>query len=341
MPQLDTTIAVIMLISLIFYALLGGADFGGGIWDLLARGPRADRQRMTIAHSIGPIWEANHVWLILVVVILFTGFPPAFALLMTALHIPITVMLIGIVLRGASFAFRSYDFAGDRGQERWGMVFAISSLVTPLLLGVTIGAISSGRITVEDGTYTGGFVDPWLHWFPFAVGGFAVALFAFLAAVYLTVELEDEPDLQEDFRRRGLGAAVAVGVLALLVFLLSGDGAPVVRDRLAESWWTWPLQIATGMFAVGAIVALWRRYYVLARTFAVAQVALILGGWGLSIQPYLVVDDLRLHDAAAPHFTLQLLLGGLVLGSLVLFPALYYLYRVFKGEKAFAVLRRE
>jgi cytochrome d ubiquinol oxidase subunit II len=341
MPSLETAVAGIMLVSLIGYAVLGGADFGAGVWDLLATGRRGERQRAVIADAIGAIWEANHVWLILVIVVLFTGFPQAFSVIMTALHIPVTIMLVGIVLRGASFVFRAYDTSGDQVQRRWGRVFSISSTITPIMLGVIVGGVSSGAIDVEDGTVTSGWFNAWLALFPLAVGGFTLALFAYLAAVYLTIETLEEPDLQEDFRRRALLAAVAVGGFALLAALLSVEEAPLVRDRLLHSTWSWPLQAVTALAAVGAIAALLTRRFFLARTFAVAQVALILSGWGLSLNPYLVVDDVRLHDAAAPDVTLRLLLGGLALGALVLFPSLYYLYRVFKGERAFTLIDPE
>lgn len=340
MPELELIVAGAMLVALIFYALLGGADFGGGIWDLFSFGPRAQRQRDVIAKAIGPIWEANHVWLILVIVILFTAFPPAYAAILTALFIPMTIFLIGIIFRGTAFVFRGYGGGGDESQRRWGRVFAMASFFTPVFLGVVIGAISSGRITVEDGLVTSDFVDAWFHLFPFLVGGFAVSLFAFLAAIYLTVELGDERDLQEDFRLRALLAAIAVGVFAFGVLLLADDEAEYLWNRLADSWWTWPLQIATGLAAIGAIAAVWTRRYAIARVCAVAQVTLILAGWGFAMRPYLVVDDIRIDEAAAPDITLELLLGGLVLGSLLLFPSLFYLYRVFKGSDAFELLDR-
>jgi cytochrome bd ubiquinol oxidase subunit II len=336
MPSLELITAGLMLVALVFYALLAGADFGGGVWDLLARGPRAADQRALIADAIGPIWEANHVWLILVVVIMFTAFPPAFAVIMTALHIPLTVMLVGIVLRGAAFTFRTYDDQRDNVQRRWGRIFAIASVATPIMLGICVGAIASGRITVEDQIVTSGFFAAWLAPFPWAVGGFALALFAFLAAVYLTVEAR-EPALQNDFRQRALLAAVAVGVLALMVFLLSGTGAPRIRAGLSASPWAWPLQIVTGGVAVGAIWALWTRRFYLARALAAAQVALILLGWGAAQYPYLVEPDITIQDAAAPPVTLRLLLIALGAGALVLFPSIYFLFRIFKGPDAFRV----
>jgi cytochrome d ubiquinol oxidase subunit II len=336
MPWLEVIIAGLMLAALTFYALLAGADFGGGVWDLLARGPRASQQRALIADAIGPIWEANHVWLILVVVMMFTAFPPAFAAIMTALHIPLTVMLIGIVLRGAAFTFRTYDDQHDRVQRRWSQVFAIASVITPIMLGICVGAIASGRITVENEIVTSGFFAAWLGPFPWAVGGFALALFAFLAAVYLTVEAR-EPELRGDFRQRALLAAVAVGVLALLVFLLSGSGAPRIRAGLSASAWAWPLQIVTGVVAVGAIWALWTCRFYLARALAAAQVTLILWGWGAAQYPYLVEPNITIQDAAAPQITLRLLLIALAIGALVLFPSIYVLFRVFKGPDAFRV----
>src|SRR5689334_3188358 len=199
---LETIIALTTLASLILYALMAGADFGAGVWDLFASKERAARKRQIISEAIGPIWEANHVWLILVVVLLFTAWPRAFGIIMTALHIPLTIMLIGIVLRGSAFVFRSY---GPYGRTHWGRVFAIASVITPLLFGTIIGSIATGAVADAaekiggTATFSEVFVRPWAAAFPAAVGFFAVALFAFLAATYLTVDAQDE-ELREDFR---------------------------------------------------------------------------------------------------------------------------------------------
>jgi len=326
---LETIIAGVMIASLVLYALLGGADYGGGVWDLFAFGPRARKQRALIAEAISPVWEANHVWLILVIVILFTAFPPAFAAIATALHIPITLLLIGIVLRGTAFTFRTYDVQRDEVQRRWSLVFSIASIITPVLLGITLGAIASGTIRVEDGVVVNGFFRSWLAVFPFAVGFFALALFAFLAAVYLTLETTDR-ELQEDFRLRAIVAGVVVGILALTVFLLAGKGAPTVRAGISRTWWAVGLHVFTAVFAVGAFYALWLRSYKLARFCAAAQVTLILLGWAFAQYPHLVEPAITISSAAAPRATLQLLLGALVLGALLLFPSYYYLFRIFK-----------
>lgn len=336
--SLEEILAGIMMVSLTLYALMGGADYGGGVWDLLAWGPRAKAQRELIAEAIGPIWEANHVWLILVIVVLFTGFPTAFAVITTVLHIPLTLMLLGIVLRGSAFAFRTYGTKEDSVQRRWGRVFSIASLITPLLLGIILGALASGQIRLKDKFVAADFIHPWLAPFPLAVGLFALVLFAFLAAVYLTLETDD-PELREDFRHRALISALVVGPIALLVFLLSGTGAPFIRRGLSESWWTWPLQISTGVFATGAILALWTRRFHMARFCAAGQITLILWGWGVAQFPYLIVPDITIFNAAAPPITLRLLLAALGSGTLILFPSFYYLYRIFKGQTVLKALK--
>ena len=328
---LETIIAGVMIASLVLYALLGGADYGGGVWDLFAFGQRAREQRELIAHAIGPVWEANHVWLILVVVVLFTAFPPAFAVIATALHIPITLLLIGIVLRGTAFTFRTYDVQRDEVQRRWSLIFSIASIITPILLGTILGAVASGDIRVENGVITSGFLRPWLAPFPLAVGFFALALFAFLAAVYLTVEAEEGP-LQEDFRLRALLAGVAVGLLALIVFVLAGTGAPTVRAGISRSSWALALHILTAIFALGAFYTLWTRRYRAARVCTAGQVTLILLGWAFAQFPYIVEPNISITSAAAPQITLRLLLGALIAGAVLLFPSYYYLFRIFKTE---------
>ncbi|HEX8539603.1 MAG TPA: cytochrome d ubiquinol oxidase subunit II, partial [Cystobacter sp.] len=203
----------VLVAALILYALFGGADFGGGVWDLLASGPRQARQRELIARALGPVWEVNHVWLILAVVILFSAFPRAFAALSVALHVPLTLLLLGIIFRGTAFTFRTYDARGDAVQRRWGLVFSMASVLSPALLGMCVGAVVSGDIRVQGLTVVSGFFSAWLSPFALAVGALALCLFAFLAAVYLTAETR-EPGLQEDFRKRALGAGVAVFLAA-------------------------------------------------------------------------------------------------------------------------------
>ena len=320
MVLLTETLAGVVLIALTAYVLLGGADFGGGIWDLLADGggPRKTRQRDLIARAIGPVWEANHVWLILAMVVLFTCFPRAFARIAIALHVPLTLMLIGIVLRGSAFVFQVYGGGGGR-------VFAIASLVTPVLLGMCVGAIASGAIGSAQGVpgddFYALYVAPWLTSFSVAVGLFTLTCFAYLAAVYLTLETTDG-ELQSDFRRRAIVSGVWVLMTGGLALLLAPH-RHVVDHRLA---------VLTGIAASTAFWALWKRRYRVARVAAAGQVALILWGWAVAQHPYILPPDLTIVGSAAPRITLELVLGTLALGAIVLFPSLYYLFRIFKGK---------
>ena len=332
MLTLELCVAGVMLISLIIYMLTGGADFGGGIWDLFATGPRTKAQRSLITQAIAPIWEANHVWLIVIVVLLFVAFPVAFAAISTALHIPLTLMLIGIVLRGSAFVFRTYDVQSDTTHRRWSRVFAIGSVITPVMLGVTLGAVASGTIHVDIETRVvdTDFVSAWFAPFPFAIGFFTLTLCALLAAVYLTLETDD-PDLQEDFRRRALISAISVGAMAGLSFILSADGAPTIRRGLGSTSWSIPFQILTGAVALWAIWTIWKRQFRLARILVPIQVTLIVFGWGLAQYPYLVTPDLTFSNTAAPDTVLRPILIVLSVGIVLLVPAFWYLYTVFKG----------
>jgi cytochrome d ubiquinol oxidase subunit II len=321
---LADSLAAAILMALTAYVLLAGADFGGGVWNLLASGPRRDRQRELIGRAIAPVWEANHVWLILAIVLLFTCFSPAFARLAIALHVPLTLMLIGIVLRGSTFMFQSY---GGGGRP----LFGVTSLLTPVLLGVSVGAIATGATHVpHDATFVAGYITPWLTPFALVVGLFTAVCFAFLAAVYLTLEARDR-ELQDDFRRRALIAASAVAAVASLGLVLSPQ-APLVQRGLLAARWTAIFHVLTGVAALTVFGALWRRRYRVARFAAAAQVALILWGWGLSQYPYLLPPDLTIASAAAPRVTLELVLIALVVGAAVLFPSLYYLFKIFKAR---------
>ncbi|HEX4936452.1 MAG TPA: cytochrome d ubiquinol oxidase subunit II, partial [Gemmatimonadaceae bacterium] len=277
MLTLPGFMAALVLVALNAYVLLGGADFGGGVWDLFATGPRKEQQRSLIAHAIGPIWEANHVWLIFVVVLLFTCFPPAFAAIMTALHIPLTLMLFGIVLRGSAFTFRTYDSTASDVQRRWGLVFSWSSLLTPVALGIAIGALASGAVgsasRAAGATFLARFVLPWTDPFVLGVGIFALVLFAFLAAVYLTVEAEGDIALQRDFRRRALASGLALFACAFGTLALSRAHAPRILSGVMQSSAALPLQVTTAVTALAALAALVTRRYRLARLAAAAQVS--------------------------------------------------------------------
>ena len=337
-PELWTGLAFvnggILLLGVLLYALLGGADFGGGVWDLLARGPRAAEQRAVIAHAIGPIWEANHVWLIFVIVLVFTVFPPVFAALSIALYIPLSLALLGIVFRGAAFIFRAPARNVATGVGAWDRVFPVASTVTPVFFGMAAGAVASGQIRVYDGAVVSDLWRTWLAPFPFAVGLLALATCAYLAAVYLT--LETTGALQEDFRLRALGAGAAFAILAAVVLLLARGGAPWIWHGLTSRAAVVAIPLVIG-FALLSGWAVYGRRYRLARAAAVMEVALLLAGWALAQYPYLVVPDLTFENAAASPAMMRAALVVFGIGALFLLPSLWFLYRVFKAELPGAV----
>ena len=324
--------------ALTCYLLSGGADFGAGIWSVFAFGRNGRKQRDLIDRAIGPIWEANHVWLIVAVTILFTAFPAAFAVIATGLHIPLSLMLIGIVIRGTAFAVRTHDITSrtdgtSSTPEIWRFLFAGSSLVTPALLGVCLGAIASGRLTGafgSSGSFMDRFITPWLSTFPLSVGLLTTALVAYLAAVYLLVECQ-EPELRELFKRRALAAGCMVFLLAAYALHEARNGAPEIYQGLRHTALGLAAILLTTALQAAALFTLWNDHDRAARRFAVGGAVLMLWGWAMSQFPYLVEPNVTIYDAAPPP-TLRLLILSLAGGSVVLFPLLFYLYRLFKGR---------
>jgi cytochrome d ubiquinol oxidase subunit II len=332
--KLEFALGFILLLGVILYAVLGGADFGGGVWDLLARGPRANQQREVIAHAIGPIWEANHVWLIFVIVIVFTVFPPVYAALSVALFVPLTLALVGIVFRGVAFVFRTPARSVAVIGGVWDRVFAVASVVAPVFFGMAAGAVASGQIRVIDGTVQG---DPWSTWlapFPLVIGLLALATCAFLAAVYLTVETTG--DLQEDFRRRALGAGAAFAILAAIALPLARRDAPHIWQGLTGTRAIVVVPVGL-LFAVVTGWAVYHRRYLLASYTAVAEVILLLVGWALAQYPFLVAPDLTFENAAATPAMLRATLVIYGLGALILVPSFWLLFKVFKADLPGAV----
>ncbi len=335
----DHLLAGMLLGALVLYVLTGGADYGAGVWTLLARGKRGHLHRALIDRSIAPIWEANHVWLILIVTILFAGFPRAFSLISTALHLPLTALLVAIVLRGSAFVFRTHDAKPhtdqDASQVFWRYVFAGSSVLAPLMLGTTIGAIASGRLSGRVPSFFDLFVAPWFGVFPLLVGCFTLALFVFLAAIYLIFETKDHR-LQDDFRLRALVLWMVVSSLGAVILLLSRSGAPDIYDGLLHTNSGLIILGLTSVMGLLSLAGLTFRWFATARAAAAVQVTLIVFGWAVSQYPYLVVPDVKLPEAAAPLPILRLLIWSLLIGGLVLFPSLFYLYRLFKSHALFA-----
>jgi cytochrome bd-type quinol oxidase subunit 2 len=321
----------VMFVGLIAYGLFGGADFGAGIWDLLAGGTRrGKRQRDLIEHSIGPVWEANHVWLIFVLVVLWTAFAGAFAAVATTLYVPLTLAAFGMIARGAAFAFRKS--ITTLGMRRFlGASFALSSLATPYFLGAVVGGVASGR--VPPGIAAGDVVTSWINPTSILGGVLAVLVCAYLAAVFLCADArrEGQDDLAEQFRTRALGTAAVTGAAGMAGFFVLQSDAPLLFEGLTGQGL--PVILLSVVAGIAAIVLLVLRRYAWARISSSIAVAAILIGWATAQFPYVLPPELTIEEAARGRATLIAMLVSLVIGSVILVPALYYLYWLFQSTQ--------
>jgi cytochrome bd ubiquinol oxidase subunit II len=334
-PPMLYVVSAFLALSLLLYCLLGGADFGAGILELFLGRERRDAQRKIIERAMGPVWEANHMWLILMVVILFVGFPAVYARVSIHLHIPLTAMLLGIIARGCAFTFRHYDAVREDGTQRaYTGVFALSSAWTPFFLGVSMGALVPGKMDPAAADYYTGYVAPWLSPFPLALGLFTMCLFTYVAAVYLIGESADG-ELRASFMRKAAWAGLATVVSGGIVFLSAPlEGFSLLDDFLASRTAQTAILAATVLFPWLWVAA--RQGWVwTARALVGAQVTFVLLGWFRIRFPVLVNlkgdDDLTFFNAHAPAATLDQLGWALLIGSLFILPALVWLFRVFKG----------
>jgi cytochrome d ubiquinol oxidase subunit II len=331
---LATLSALIVWVALIAYAVSGGADFGGGIWDLLARGPTARRERVAIAQAMGPVWESNNIWLIFVLVVTWTAFPIVYAGVSTALFIPITLAVIGIVLRGAAFSFRSnYGLEVGAGLA-WGRVFNTASAVTPFLFGTMAGALVSGGIRFT-GQPPEAQANPWTTWTtPFALscGLFALGLCSVLSATYLAVDATNNGDqaLVESFRRRAMIAGAVTAVVGAIAAALASVQAPVLWHGLIGR--ALPLSLAAVILGLATAAALLRNWLRVARVLVIVMAVCILAAWGVGQWPYLIVPDVTIDNAASPASVLGPMLIVVLIGLVLLLPALWYLLRIFKAR---------
>ncbi len=324
--------AAIILLGLIAYATLGGADFGGGVWDMLATGPMRARERNAIARALGPVWEANNVWLIFVIVITWTAFPMVYATVSTALFIPVAVAVVGIVMRGAAFGFRAHIREATRSATTWGLIFSVASVVTPFMLGTVAGALATGGIRVSGDTVTANYWTTWTTPFALACGAFALSMCATLAATYLTVEALNDGDmaLVAVFQWRALIAGAVTAVIGLLAALLTYLEAPVLwRGLFGQAL---PVTLLAMGVGLATAIALVMSAYRVARALVATMVALIFVAWGVAQLPYLVVPDLTLASSASPAITQELTFYAVLIGCALLGPSLYLLFRVFKGR---------
>jgi cytochrome d ubiquinol oxidase subunit II len=322
-----TAVATILLLAIVCYGVLAGADFGTGLWDLTAGGAtRGARPRALIDHAIGPVWEANHTWLIFCLVLLWSGFPGAFSAIMTTLYIPLGIAAFGIVLRGSGFAFRKVSMRTAE-QRLNGIAFASSSVITPFCFGAVAGGIASGRVpTVGHGDP----VSSWLNPTSLLGGVLAVLTCGYLAAVFLTAEAHRAaaPDLEQWSRRRAVGAALAAGAVAIAgPFVLAHDAHRLYTHLLERGWPLITISVLAGIAALAATVAApLRNRPALLRPLGAIAVAAVLAGWGVAQYPYLLGTHLTIHAAAAPAATMDALGVVAFAAAALVVPSLAWLF---------------
>ena len=317
-------VAAVLWTGVTLYAVFGGADFGAGFWTLVARGDeRGNRARALIAWAIGPVWESNHVWLIFVLVVLWTGFPEAFASIMSTLFIPLSLAAFGIVLRGAGFAFQGVA-ARERGRRLATRAFALSSVMTPFFMGTVAGAVASGRVPI--GNAKGDPVTSWVNPVSILIGVLFIAAGAYLAAVFLASDARrfGDPDLESYFETRALGAAVAAGIVAVAgIFVLHEDARYIYDGLVSEGL---PLVIASGVCGAAALLLLWRGARRGVRVLAGGAVVAVIWAWGAAQYPYLLPEKLTVADGAASSETLTALLVLFGVAVVLVVPSLALLY---------------
>jgi cytochrome bd ubiquinol oxidase subunit II len=320
----STVVAVVLLVAIIAYAVFAGADFGAGFWDLVAgRAEHGQRPREVIEVSIGPVWEANHVWLIFIFVILWTAFSEAYASIWLTLFVPLTIAALGIVLRGASFAFRK-AVVGTRVRRVLTGAFALSSVLVPFCFGAVAGGIASGRVPA--GGQAGDPVHSWINPTSIHGGVLAVAAAAYLAAVYLVWDARrlEDPGMAEYFRRRALVAAGAVGLIGITgIFVLRADAPYLFGELTGRALPVVVLGVACG---IGALILLLRGAARGGRLVAIAAVATAVASWGIAQWPYVLPESLTFTAAASPSGTLTAVLVVVVLAALIVLPGFVLLY---------------
>jgi cytochrome d ubiquinol oxidase subunit II len=333
---MEYVVIAYLFLSILLYVVLGGADFGAGIIELFTSEKNKNRTRATLYRAIGPIWEANHMWLIITIVILFVAYPLIYAEMSVYLHIPLIIMLIGIIARGTAFVFRHYDAVKDDLQHIYNRIYFVSSLITPFFLGIIAGSVISGHIDHAANTFVDAYIFSWLNWFSVGVGFFVVALCGFLASVYLIGETDNPADLKR-FINKAKHMNIAAVASGMFVFVAAWiDQVPLMN---------WIFGNTIGLIAVLAatvsLIVLWILIYsgnaIIIRLLAGFQVTMIMLAIGYAHFPdFIVVKNgmnLTLMDHRATMQTINALGWALLIGTVFIIPALFYLYYKFKHNE--------
>jgi cytochrome d ubiquinol oxidase subunit II len=337
--MLIKAIEFFLVISIIFYCLFAGADFGAGMIEIFLSSAERDREEKVLVRALGPVWEANHMWLVLAVVILFMGFPRIYVAGSITYHIPLTIMLFGIILRGCAFTFRHYDAVRDQSHKYYTQIFIFSSFLAPFMLGTVAGSVLLDRFNFRplgdsQRTFESLFISPWCNLFSFSIGIFTCVLFIFLASVYLIGEVKDG-ELRLRFIRRAKFANIFAVLSGALVFLSAQIAKVQLAKVFADNQWSLFAMLAATLTLVPLWICVRKSHYLIARAFAAMQVFFVLIGWMIMQLPYVLSDStgpILLDEAAAGNESLKALLYALLVGSLLIFPALFYLFKIFKSK---------
>jgi cytochrome d ubiquinol oxidase subunit II len=331
-----TLIALIFVVlSLFLYVLLGGADFGAGIIEILTGKKGKDH----ISKAIAPVWEANHIWLIVIIVVLFNAFPEVYSTVTLYLHIPLLLILFGLIFRGTSFTFRYYDPYDDKSHKLYTALFKIFSVITPFLLGLTFGATIFGELSISgEGTFQAQFIDPWLNIFSMMVGVFVTVIFAYLAAVYLSGE-PSEKEINETFKAYSRKLAYTVVVSGVLVFVAAQIDGLKLASAFLNSWLGMGTIVVVLLLIPALFYSLKKDKHLLSRIIAGAQAANIIIGLVIVQYPNMVMtrgaENLTVDNAVASESSVNAMIIALIIGLVVVIPLLIYLFKVYKfqGEK--------
>lgn len=327
-------VTAFLCLSIILYFLLGGADFGAGVIELFTSKKNRNKTRNILYHAIGPIWEANHMWLIIAIVILFVGFPTIYTTMSLYLHIPLLCMLMGIIARGTAFVFRSYDAVKDNMQRVYNRIFIISSFITPLFLGIIAGSAIAGHIDDGATNFLDAYIFSWLHWFSLAVGLFTVALSGFLAAIYLIGEVDEQNKRRFVLKARGMN--IAAVICGALVFIAArAEGIPLAYRVFGNAEGLTAL-----LLAAASLVLLWvlilQGDTKIIRVLAGFQVVMILFAAGHTFFPDFIImksgHNLSLLQNFANPSTIAALGAALLIASVFILPALGYLMYSFQKK---------
>jgi cytochrome d ubiquinol oxidase subunit II len=319
----STAAAVILWVGATFYAIFGGADFGGGFWDLIAGGPeKGERPRLAIQRSLTPVWEANHVWLIFILVVLWTAFSGVFSAIFTTLYVPLVLAVLGIVLRGSGFAFRK-SVEGLSERRAAGATFALSSVITPFFMGTVVGAIAVGNVPAGG---NGDAFSSWLAPAPLFFGAMFVATGAYLAAVFLVGDSRraEDREMERYFEKRALAAGVVAGIFAVVGLIALHAEGHYVYNRLVHEGL--PLVILSMVCGVGMLAVLLLGGRLLLRPLAAGSVIAVIWGWFVAQFPYLLPTSLKISAAAAPDATLGAVFIVFGIACIVVLPALIVLF---------------